>query len=74
MDDWEPQDPQAKGIRFGCGFLFGGVVVFFTLAHSFFSFASPFWIAVAGGALLCGFLAVRFGDRFFRALIEFLRW
>jgi len=74
MDDAPPPDGLEKGLRFGCGTIFGGLLLFFALARNAFRFGSPFWIAVGGGALVCGFLAMRFGDRFYRGIGNFLRW
>ena len=74
MDDGHQPDGLEKGIRFGCGFLFGGIILFFAFARDFFSTASPFWIAVGGGALICGLLAIRYGDRFYHGILAFFRW
>lgn len=73
MDDSPPPDGCEKCMRFGCGFLFGGAVVFFAVARYFFSTASPFWISIGVGALLCGLLAIRYGDRFYHGILEFFR-
>ena len=74
MDDNPPPDLLEKGLRFGCGFFFGGAVVFFVLARWFFSTATPFWVAVVVCAVICGLLAVRFGDSFYHGIISFFRW
>lgn len=71
----EPPDRLEKGIRFGCGFFFGFVVlassslVWFWLAHT----------VVACGLLagLCGYVAMKYGDGFWLEVHEFwrkLRW
>jgi hypothetical protein len=66
----EPPDRLEKGIRFGCGFLFGCVVATGALLTSLWS-----GHAVAAGCVLvglfCGGAAVRFGDRFWENV---LRW
>ena len=64
----EPPDTLEKGIRFGCGFLFG------LLAAIGGGFVYLGWRAqyiAAGcllGGLLCGYAAMRFGDRFWAGL------
>lgn len=75
MEDRPPPDGFEKGVRFGCGFVFGGILLVLALARDFFSTASPFWIAAGTGAVLCGLLAIRYGDRFYRAMLDFWqRW
>ena len=74
-DDRPPRDGFEKSIRFGCGFLFGGLVVaVVALVWEFFSAASSFWIATGTSAIVCGLLTVRYGDRFFRVILKFLNW
>lgn len=73
MDDGRKPDGTEKCIRFGCGSVFGGLILFFVFARYFFSTASPFWIAIGVGALIGGLLAIRYGDRFYHAILEFLR-
>jgi len=76
MDDLPP-DNYEKGVRFGCGALFGGVVLFFILLGGFARMDRSFWLLVLMGALICGLFAVRFGDgvyRLFAGLLEWLRW
>jgi hypothetical protein len=58
----ETLDRQEKGVRFGCGFLFGCFAVFGMLPNLVSG-----RIMAAGcllGGLLCGYAAMRFGDRF----------
>lgn len=71
MIDQPPPDGCEKCIRFGCGALFGGALVFFGLARYFFSTGRPFWIAVGAGILICGLLSVRYGDQFYRWILDF---
>ena len=74
-DDRPPRGGFEKSIHFGCGFLLGGfVVTLIALGFEFVSATSSFWIATFSGAIVCGLLAVRYGDRLFRAIFEFLRW
>lgn len=74
MDDGSSPDGLEKGIRFGCGFLFGGVMLIVVFARGFSLTASPFWVAVGVGALICGLLAIRYGDRFYHGILELFRW
>lgn len=64
-------EPADKAIRFGCGATVGaGVGMLFALQAVWVTWGG---VAVAGllGALLCGWLAMRYGERFWDA---FLRW
>lgn len=74
MDDGPPPDGVEKSLRFGCGFLFGGVIVFFAFARVAFNAHWPFWVAVGLGALPCGLLAIRYGDRFYHGIMDLFRW
>lgn len=58
-------DKLEKGIRFGCGALFGvliGVKSF--VYHFFMGDADPDIYVVVTVALVCGLLAMKMGDRF----------
>jgi len=58
-----PPDTLEKGVRFGCGFLVG---FFAAVSSSVFFFSRGYYI-IAGcvlTGLVCGFAAMRFGDRF----------
>jgi uncharacterized membrane protein len=70
----EPPDTQEKVIRFGCGFTFGalvaaGAVVSWVVASGETSLAA---VVVAG--ILCGWLAMRFGDPFWHRVASLARW
>jgi hypothetical protein len=65
----EHRDRLEKGIRFGCGFLLGCVLAvgwLLTLVSGHVIAAG----SLAAG-LLCGYAAMKFGDRFWQHLI---RW
>ena len=64
MEDGHEPDALEKGIRFGCGSVFGFVVAFFAIGQEVAEFTGPFWASVAGIALILGLLAVRYGDEF----------
>ncbi len=74
-DDHEP-DGMEKGIRFGCGFLFGAVWGVWA-SLTWLADATNWWIASAAViAIVCGLLAMRFGDRFWEWVAKrgWLRW
>ncbi len=70
----EPPDTQERVIRFGCGFAFGALV---------FAGGSLTWAVVSGDTFLaalvaagvmCGWLAMRFGDPFWHRVVRLARW
>jgi uncharacterized membrane protein len=71
MDSQEDQEPSntEKVTRIGCGALFGvfsGIYLAFRLTLS----SSGMTVAVIVGAvLICGFLAFKYGDEFWQAII-----
>ncbi len=77
-NDDPPPDGLEKGLRFGCGALVGGVVMFSVLFKIVLSTGRPFWLLVSLGATVFGLAAIRFGDRIYHWLVEFiqafLRW
>jgi len=62
-----------KRIRFGCGLLIG--VVLGIMSAIYWSIANGWYFAalVAGVALVCGFLAMRYGDEFWYELLKLWR-
>jgi hypothetical protein len=64
MDDSPEPDSFEKRLRFGCGFLFGGIVAMLNVG----AFTGPAWAAVLGIAVIIGFLAMRYGDEFWRRI------
>ena len=73
MDVIPELDQFEKRLRFGCGFVFGAVVAFFVIAREVASFTGGFWAAVAAVAILFGFLAMRYGDEFWRGISDWFR-
>lgn len=69
-EDGHRPDAFEKRLRFGCGFLFGVVVVAYMLLRQLFEPSGTFWAVGAGVAVVCGVLAVRWGDRFWRVAVS----
>jgi hypothetical protein len=69
----EPPDRLEKRIRFGCGFLFGFVSAVGALLSSLSSGREiAVWVLIAG--LICGYVAMRWGDRFWDGLRRWGWW
>ena len=68
MNDAPEPDAFEKRLRFGCGFVFGGIVALLIIAREVVSFTDSSWAIVAFAALIFGFLARRYGDEFWRFL------
>ena len=66
MDDRHQTDTFEKRLRFGCGFVFGGIVLLILGMREITVLTGGFWAFVVGGALIFGFLAMRFGDDFWQ--------
>jgi uncharacterized protein YacL len=72
-------DPMEKKIRFGCGFLFGLIVGILGIARILYRAPygyDPAWIVIVCAvvfAFVCGRLAMKRGDRFWREIRD-LRW
>lgn len=70
----EPPDNTGKSVRFGCGALFGAVVAGIACLWRI----SEQWplaaFFVVGAALVCGFLAVRYGDDFWSWMADHCWW
>ncbi len=79
MDDDRKPDALEKRVRFGGGFMFGVVAGFFFLlnevARSMDTSGSVtiFWVSIGLIALLCGYLAMRYGDDFWRGFADWFR-
>jgi hypothetical protein len=70
----EPPDAFEKGIRFGCGFVFGGLLALgagltWALANSLHLFAAAILIATAFGVG-----ALHYGDAFWERVSRWLWW
>jgi hypothetical protein len=66
----EQPDRLEKGIRFGCGFLLGSLVALGALLPLVSGRSIVAWCLVGG--LLFGYLAMRFGDRFWERISRWL--
>jgi hypothetical protein len=71
----ESVDPKTleRKLNFGCGAILGFAVLFFWCLNSVAGVAEALGLAAAAG-LVCGFLAARFGQRFFDWIFNFLSW
>jgi hypothetical protein len=69
----EPPDRLEKGIRFGCGFLFG---VCLAVGAALISLWSGHTVAGSGllAGLLCGWASLKFGDRFWHQVRRWWIW
>ena len=74
MDDSPEPDSFEKRLRFGCGFVFGGIVALFIVAREVTAFTGPSWAAVLGIAIIIGLLAMRYGDAFWRSISHWFHW
>jgi len=68
----EEPDPLEKKIRFGCGFVFGFLIVGFS--GFLWSISTAYYVAAFAVlcAMVCGLLAMRYGDRFWYSLRHWL--
>ena len=69
----EPPDRLEKGIRFGCGFLLGVATAIGALLTTLWRLQSVVAACVLVG-LLCGYFAMRFGDRFWDFVLRWWPW
>jgi len=69
----EPPDRLEKGIRFGCGFVFGCVVAVGGLLSSLWSGQFIAALILTAG-LIGGYAAMRLGDRFWEHLRRWWWW
>ncbi len=73
-------DPLEKKIRFGCGFLFGLIFGFFGALRFMYRIMNNYnsgGIVIACAvisALVCGGLALKYGDRFWKEMCNLRRW
>lgn len=63
-----------KAIRFGCGTIFGLIASYYFFREYVFPRNSAFfghhgvsWVEVLLSAVVCGYLALKFGDRFWNS-------
>ena len=69
-----PPDKAEKGIRFGCGFLFGLVLIGMSSLWWAFSDRNLYIVTTFAVAVGFGFAAVRFGDAFWRWISRWFSW
>lgn len=77
IDTPPPPDAFEKRLRFGCGAIFGAITTFFVAIREVQEFTGPFWATVIACAMIFGFLALRFGDAFWRVICKLFatsRW
>jgi len=67
-------DSAEKGIRFGCGFVFGLLVGGISSLRWYYEAGNSTAVATIVIALVFGFAALRFGDVFWRWLAKWLAW
>lgn len=68
--DEEPDREFGRGVRFGCGFVFGLVIFGVTVMKV----AGADWVYAVGGALVIGLLSMWFGDKFWEWIARFTYW
>jgi len=73
MNDREP-DNEEKAIRFGCGALFGAFAGFIIAAKVVVMSYGMLAAIMVCAVLLCGYLAMRLGDDFWRWALQGIRW
>ena len=70
----EPTDKTEKGIRFGCGFIFGLFLFGFSAYWFITEGRSLYVILVLSAAVVLGLAAMVFGDAFWRWISRWLSW
>jgi hypothetical protein len=69
----DPPNPIGTGVRFGCGAVLGLIVGLYWAGQVWLFEVGPFLATIVVCALTCGWLATRFGLRFWEAVAS-LRW
>lgn len=59
-----PPDTMQKGLRLGCGTVFGILIGLYATRRHWTNAGPELLLPIAGIALSCGLLAMIFGDRF----------
>lgn len=67
-------DKTEKTIRFRCGFTFGQIVGFFSAIQIIVDAWGPSAAVAVAVAVVCGFLAKRYGDRFWHTQKNWWYW
>jgi hypothetical protein len=65
-------DGAEKAIRFGCGFIFGAIFGGLLAVRTFYQNGYEILAATVAIAILIGFLAMHFGDRFWLSMKHWL--
>jgi uncharacterized membrane protein YccC len=68
----EQPDALERRIRFGCGSLLGLILGFAIALNWFVHGWGVFLLLLASHALICGWLATRYGDRFWHRIADWL--
>lgn len=63
-------DRMEKGLRFGCGALFGVFVGLSVLTRVTAETFGGLWTYLGVSMLICGLLAMRYGDEFFKSFSD----
>jgi hypothetical protein len=71
-DDWRKPDAFERRLRCGCGFVFGVVGAGVWVLKEVADPGWPALLVVAGIGVIVALLAVRYGDRFWHAVLEML--
>jgi hypothetical protein len=66
--------PGEGGVRFGCGAVVGALLGFHLAVRETDADASTAVAVIAVAAISLGWLAARYGDRFWEGLINLVRW
>ena len=74
MDDRPNPDAFEKCVRFACGFGLGALIAAGSILTNLATFTVTSVAVAAFVAVVFGFLAMRFGDGFWRCLSEWSRW
>ena len=74
MQSEPPIDALEKKIRLGCGLVAGLVIGLLVGMSTFALVAGPLWTFAIVVAIVFALLALRFGDRFWSLLAEWLPW
>jgi len=69
----EKLDKTEKNIRFGCGAIFGFLLGFNFVYFGFSMHPARFVVGILA-AIIFGILAVRYGDRFWERLTNWIPW
>jgi uncharacterized membrane protein SpoIIM required for sporulation len=70
----EPPDTQEKQIRFGCGFVFGFFIIGLSSIRHLLSNGYGALAVAALIGFLCGFAAMKNGDKFWYSLLMWKWW